>query len=125
MQILFVHMELLANLFLLCIYQRKMCTKIYCVYVVSCGPPSNSGVPFPRFSSSMAIFRQFSENVPQTHRVQKCIILFSDVTSLMSTMMSHVMSWHCTYIGHVTFYYKRSADVSVGGSGLWFIRSSG
>ena len=31
MQTLFVHMKLLANLFLLCIYQRKMCTKIYCV----------------------------------------------------------------------------------------------
>ena len=34
MQTLFVHMKLLANLFLLCIYQRKMCTKIYCVYTV-------------------------------------------------------------------------------------------
>ena len=34
MQTLFVHMKLLANLFLLCIYQRNMCTKIYCVYTV-------------------------------------------------------------------------------------------
>ena len=34
MQTLFVHMKLLSNLFLLCIYQRKMCTKIYFVYTV-------------------------------------------------------------------------------------------
>ena len=34
MQTLFVHAKLLANLFLLCLYQRKMCTKIYCVYTV-------------------------------------------------------------------------------------------
>ena len=34
MQTLFVHMKLLVNLFLLCIYQRKMCTKNYCVYTV-------------------------------------------------------------------------------------------
>ena len=31
-QTLFVHVKLLANL--LCIYQRKMCTKIYCLYTV-------------------------------------------------------------------------------------------
>ena len=37
MQTLFVHMKLLANHFLLCIYQGKMCTKIYCVYVMPLG----------------------------------------------------------------------------------------
>ena len=51
----------------------------------------------------------------------KCIILFSDVTSLKGA----VTSQRCTCIGHVTFYYKRSADASVGGSDLLFIRSSG
>ena len=37
----------------------------------------------------------------------KCIILFADVTSLNDAVTSYVMSWHHTYIGHVTFYYKR------------------
>ena len=48
----------------------------------------------------------------------KRVILFLDVMSLMSAVMSYVTSWHCTCIGHVTFYYKRSDDASVGGSRL-------
>ena len=35
------------------------------------------------------------------------------------------MSQHHMCIGHVTFYYKRSTNASVGGSGLLFIHSSG
>ena len=71
---------------------------------------------------STAIFRQFSDNALDVPH-PKC--LFSDVTSLMSAVMSYVMSQHCMCIGHMTFYYKRSADALVGGSSLWFIHSSG
>ena len=42
--------------------------------------------------------------------------------SLNGTVMSYVMSQHSTCIGHMTFYYKRSADTMVGGSFLLFIR---
>ena len=55
----------------------------------------------------------------------KRVILFSDVTSLKGAVTSYVMPQHCTCIGHVTFYYKRPASASVGGSGLLFIHSSG
>ena len=44
----------------------------------------------------------------------KCIILFLDVTSLMSAVTSYVTSRCCMCVGHVTFYYKRSADASWG-----------
>ena len=55
----------------------------------------------------------------------KHVILFSDVTSLNGTVMSYVMSQCHMCIGHVTFYYKRSAYASVRGSCLLFIHSSG
>ena len=32
--------------------------------------------------------------------------------------MSYVMSQHRTCIGHVTFYYKRAANITVGGGGV-------
>ena len=66
-------------------------------------------------------FRQFWGGHALDAACPKCVILFADVTSLKGT----VMSQHCMCIGHVTFYYKRSADASVGGSCLLFIRSSG
>ena len=44
----------------------------------------------------------------------RCIILFADVTSLKGTVTSYVTPQHCTCIGHMTFYYKRSADTSMG-----------
>ena len=55
----------------------------------------------------------------------KSIISFAEVTSSKGTVMSYVMSQCCTCIGHMTFYYKRSADASVGGSRLLFIHLSG
>ena len=48
----------------------------------------------------------------------KCVILFSDITSLDDAVMSCVMSQHCSCIGHMTFYYKRSINAWVGGSDL-------
>ena len=55
----------------------------------------------------------------------KCIILFADVTLLNNAVMSYVMSQCCMCIGHVTIYYKRAANASVGGSCLLFIHLSG
>ena len=39
--------------------------------------------------------------------------------------MSYLMSQHCTCIGHMTFYYKWSANASVQGSCLLFVHLSG
>ena len=44
------------------------------------------------------------------HALLKCIILFANVTLLNDT----VMSQHHMCIGHVTFYYKRASNTSVG-----------
>ena len=42
----------------------------------------------------------------------KRIILFADMMSLKDAVMSYVTSQQCTCIGNVTFYYKRSADIT-------------
>ena len=55
----------------------------------------------------------------------KYIILFANVTSLNDTVTSYVVSQHYTCISHMTFYYKRAANTSVGGSCLLFIHLSG
>ena len=89
--------------------------------VALCRTPSALGVLWLQFFCSTAIFRQFSGGALRP----KCVILFSDVTSLMSTVTSYVTSQHCTCFSHMTFYYKRFIDTSVGGSCLWFICSSG
>ena len=54
-----------------------------------------------------------------------CIILFANVTSLNNAVTSYVMSQCHMCFGHVTFYYKRATNTSVGGSCLLFIHSSG
>ena len=93
--------------------------------VALCRTPSTLGILWPQFSYStgifLAIFCGCASDVPHPKR----IILFSDITSLMNTVMSCVMSQYHMCIGHMTFYYKRSANASVGGSGLWFVHSSG
>ena len=55
----------------------------------------------------------------------KHIILFADITSLNDAVTSYVMSQCHTCNGHVTFYYKKVANSSVGGSCLLFVCSSG
>ena len=59
-------------------------------------------------------FRQFCGGCASDAAHPKCIILFSDITSLKGTVMSYVTSQCCTCIGHVIFYYKRSTNASVG-----------
>ena len=55
----------------------------------------------------------------------KHIILFVDITSLNDAVMSYATSQHRTCIGHVTIYYKRATNTSVGGSCQLFVHSSG
>ena len=55
----------------------------------------------------------------------KCVILFANVTSLNDAVMSYVMSQHHMGVGHMTIYYKRAANTSVGSSCLLFVCSSG
>ena len=45
----------------------------------------------------------------------QCVILFVDIMSFDNAVMSYMTSQCCTYIGHVTIYYKRAANTSVGG----------
>ena len=45
--------------------------------------------------------------------------------SLNGAVMLCVMSQHHTCVGHMTFYYERSTNTSVGGSCLLFVHSSG
>ena len=70
-------------------------------------------------------FRQFWGGCTLGAVHPKHIILFANVKSSKGAVTSYVMSQHCTCIGHVTFYYKRSADASVRGSCLLFVHSSG
>ena len=70
-------------------------------------------------------FRQFWGGCASDVVHPKRVILFANVTLLKGAVMSYVMSQHCMCIGHVSFYYKRSTDASVGGSCPLFIHSSG
>ena len=70
-------------------------------------------------------FRQFWGGRASGTACPKHVILFANVTSLKGAVMSYVMSQHCTCVGHMTFYYKRAADTSVGGSCLLFVHPSG
>ena len=70
-------------------------------------------------------FRQFCGRCTLDVARPKHIILYADITSLKGAVTSYMTSQHCTCIGHVTFYYKRSANTLVGGACLLFICSSG
>ena len=59
-------------------------------------------------------FRQFCDGCALDVAHLKLVILFANITSLNSAVMSYVMSECHTCIGHVTFHYKRSANTSVG-----------
>ena len=70
--------------------------------MASCRTPSALGVPLPHY----IIYSHFRE----AH-----IIFFVYVTLLNDAVMSYVMSQCRTCIGHMTIYYKRAANASVGG----------
>ena len=77
--------------------------------VASHGTPGTLGVPLLHYSClSTAVLGNFG----LAHF--RHVILFANVTSLNSTMMSYEMSQYRMCIGHVTFYYKRASKASVG-----------
>ena len=59
-------------------------------------------------------FRQFCGGWTLDVAHPKRIILFANITSLNSAVMSYVMSECRMCIGHMTFHYKRSTNASVG-----------
>ena len=77
--------------------------------MASRGPPGDPGGPCLGFCSIFLgnfMLTCFRHTVSEAHH------LFSDVTSSGGTVMSCVMSQHCTYTSHITFCYKRSANTS-------------
>ena len=84
------------------------------IYVALCRTPGTLGIPWPWFSYSMAILLAIFGGWASDALHPKHVILFVDVTSLMSAVTSYVTSQHCMCIGHVNFYYKRSTDPLVG-----------
>ena len=76
--------------------------------------PGALGVPLPQCSClSTAVLGNFGVGVLRAWRIRS-IIFFADVTSLKGAVTSYVMSQCHTCIGHMTFYYKRAANTSVG-----------
>ena len=63
----------------------------------------------------MAVLAHFLRRHTSDVLCLKRIILFVNVTSFDDAVMSYMMSQHCTCIGHMTVYYKRAANTSVGG----------
>ena len=110
---------------MVCIYHYVMIMGLWYVYVALRRTPGALGILWPWFSYSTAIFWAIfcGRTLDALH--PKHVILFLDVTSLMSAVTSCVMSQHRTCISHMTFYYKRSVNASVGGSGLWFVHLLG
>ena len=95
------------------------------IYVASGKRPGDLGGPCLWFCS---LFRQFCVNVLWTCCFRSASLVFGCYV-VYGTVTSCVTSWHCTCIGHVTFYYKRSAGTSfwalfalAGSFGSWFIQ---
>ena len=59
-------------------------------------------------------FRQFCGGHALDTACPKRINLFANVTSLKGAVMSYMTSQCCVCIGHMTFYYKRPTNTSVG-----------
>ena len=71
--------------------------------------------PIAEITSIMAIFGVFLKRHALDVSHLKCIILFVDITSFNNAVMSYVTSQHHTCVGHMTVYYKRATNASVGG----------
>ena len=59
-------------------------------------------------------FRQFCGGHALDTVCPKHVILFANVKSFQGAVMSYVTSQCCMCIGHMTFYYKRPTNASVG-----------
>ena len=85
------------------------------MYVASHGTPSALGRPYHvnhvNYGRFGVFLRRRALDVPHL----KHIIFFVDVMSFDDAVMSYMMSQHHTCIGHMTVYYKRATNTSVGG----------
>ena len=95
-----------------CKCMSRKCQPLYHIYVASHGTPGALGVPYPIHH---VIYGRFLRKCASDTLCLKHVILFVDVTSFNDAVTSYVTSQHCTCIGHMTIYYKRAANTSVGG----------
>ena len=82
--------------------------------VVSHSTPSTLGGPYHINYINYGCFGVFSRRHTLDAPYLKHIISFVNVTSFNDAMTLYMMSQHHMCIGHVTIYYKRAANTSVG-----------
>ena len=82
--------------------------------VASCGTPGSLGGPYRINHVNNSHFRVFLRRRALDAPHLKRVILFVDVMSFNNAVTSCVMSQHCMCVGHVTIYYKRATNTSVG-----------
>ena len=77
------------------------------------GTPCTLGGPYHINHINYGRFGVFSRRHTSDMPCLRCVILFVNVTSFNNAMMSYVMSWCCTCIGHVAIYCKRAMNTLV------------
>ena len=82
--------------------------------LVSHRTPGTLGVPYHINHVNYSHFGLFLRRHASDMPCLKHVILFVDVASFNDAVTSYVMSQHCMCIGHVTIYYKRVVNTSVG-----------
>ena len=87
--------------------------------------PGALSVPYRIYHVNYGHFRQFLRRCALDMPCLKHVILFVDITSFDDAVMSSMTSQHCTCIGHVTIYYKRTTNTSVRGIFSQFVGSLG
>ena len=114
-----VNMEVILYMNILVVYwfykRNILCSlgKHY-TYVASRGTPSTLGEPYRINHVIYVCFRPFLGRRASDTPCLKCVILFVYVTSFDDAVMSYMMSQHRTCIGHMTVYYKRATNTSMG-----------
>ena len=83
-------------------------------YVALRRAPGALGVPLPHYSYLVWPFKAILGRHALDTVHLKRVILFADVTSLNDAVMSCVMSQHRMCAGHMSIYYKRATNTSVG-----------
>ena len=80
-----------------------------------CGTPGTLGGPYHINHINYGHFGVFSGRYASDTPHLKHFILFVNVTSFNDAVTSYVTSQHHVCIGHVTVYYKRAMNTSIGG----------
>ena len=91
------------------------------IYVALRTTPSTLGGPYGINHTNYDHFGVFSRRHGSDMPCLKCVISFVEVTSFNDAMMSYMMSWHCTCIGHMTIYYKKVTNTSIRADS-WLVR---